>query len=67
MIIVRDRHARGHTEIGWLDSRHTFSFGDYRHPELVGLREGDSAKIEGQCGIELDTDHRPEILLFNLK
>jgi quercetin 2,3-dioxygenase len=37
MIIVRDRHTRGHTDIGWLDSRHTFSFGNYRDPEQMGF------------------------------
>ena len=37
MIIVRDRHSRGHTETGWLDSRHTFSFGHYRDPEYMGF------------------------------
>lgn len=37
MIIVRDRHTRGHTNIGWLDSRHTFSFGGYRDPEHMGF------------------------------
>jgi redox-sensitive bicupin YhaK (pirin superfamily) len=31
------------------------------------LREGDSAKIDGERAIELDTDHRAEILLFDLK
>lgn len=37
MIVVRDRHARGHTQIGWLDSRHTFSFGHYRDPGHMGF------------------------------
>lgn len=38
MIIIRDRHSRGHTQMGWLDSRHTFSFGDYRDPNQMGFR-----------------------------
>jgi redox-sensitive bicupin YhaK (pirin superfamily) len=38
MISFRDRLARGHTHVGWLDSRHTFSFGDYRDPERMGFR-----------------------------
>ncbi len=38
MIRFRDRMARGHGRIGWLDSRHTFSFGDYRDPEHMGFR-----------------------------
>ncbi|MEZ5669251.1 MAG: pirin family protein [Alphaproteobacteria bacterium] len=38
MIVVRDRDSRGQTQIGWLDSRHSFSFGDYRDPALMGFR-----------------------------
>jgi hypothetical protein len=38
MITFRDRMARGHTQTGWLDSRHTFSFGDYRDPARMGFR-----------------------------
>lgn len=38
MIIVRDRNMRGTTQIGWLDSRHTFSFGEYRDPNHMGFR-----------------------------
>ena len=38
MITFRDRMARGHSQTGWLDSRHTFSFGDYRDPAQMGFR-----------------------------
>ncbi len=38
MITFRDRMARGHSRTGWLDSRHTFSFGDYRDPAQMGFR-----------------------------
>jgi len=38
MIRFRDRMARGRTRTGWLDSRHSFSFGDYRDPENMGFR-----------------------------
>ena len=38
MITFRDRMARGHSLTGWLDSRHTFSFGDYRDPAQMGFR-----------------------------
>jgi hypothetical protein len=38
MIAFRDRNARGHTQTGWLDSRHSFSFGDYRDPAYMGFR-----------------------------
>jgi quercetin 2,3-dioxygenase len=38
MIVVRDRGRRGHTQLGWLDSRHTFSFGDYHDPNHMGYR-----------------------------
>ncbi|HYV34911.1 MAG TPA: pirin family protein [Gemmataceae bacterium] len=38
MITIRKSNDRGHTEIGWLDSRHTFSFGDYYDPRNVNFR-----------------------------
>lgn len=37
MIVTRDRHSRGRTELGWLDSRHTFSFGHDHDPEHMGF------------------------------
>jgi redox-sensitive bicupin YhaK (pirin superfamily) len=38
MIAIRRAEDRGRTEWGWLDSRHTFSFGDYFDPEHHGFR-----------------------------
>jgi quercetin 2,3-dioxygenase len=38
MIAFRDRMARGQTRTGWLDSRHTFSFGGYEDPAHMGFR-----------------------------
>jgi redox-sensitive bicupin YhaK (pirin superfamily) len=38
MIAVRKSDERFHTDIGWLDSRHTFSFGEHYHPEQLGFR-----------------------------
>ena len=38
MITFRDRETRGRTRTGWLDSKHSFSFGDYRDPAQMGFR-----------------------------
>lgn len=38
MITIRRGDERGRTEIDWLDSRHTFSFGDYHDPAAMGFR-----------------------------
>ena len=35
MITIRPAGERGAANFGWLDSRHTFSFGNYRDPEHV--------------------------------
>jgi quercetin 2,3-dioxygenase len=37
-IEVRPAERRGRTDWGWLDSRHTFSFGHYHDPEHGGFR-----------------------------
>jgi hypothetical protein len=38
MMQIRRAADRGHTRIGWLDSRHSFSFGGYYDPENTGFR-----------------------------
>jgi redox-sensitive bicupin YhaK (pirin superfamily) len=38
MIQTRKAEDRGRTDWGWLDSRHTFSFGEYFDPGNVGFR-----------------------------
>jgi quercetin 2,3-dioxygenase len=37
MISVRHAAERGTANFGWLDSRHTFSFGDYHDPKRMGF------------------------------
>ena len=36
--VKRPAAARGQTELGWLHSRHTFSFGNYFDPDHMGYR-----------------------------
>jgi len=38
MIDIRRAAARGQTRLPWLDSRHTFSFGEYHDPAHMGFR-----------------------------
>ncbi len=38
MIAVLPSSERFHSQIGWLDSRHSFSFGDHYDPERLGFR-----------------------------
>lgn len=37
MITVRRAEDRGHFDMGWLDTRHTFSFGEFYDPRFLGF------------------------------
>ena len=38
MPLIHDRHSRGRTRTGWLESFHTFSFGGFNDPGRMGFR-----------------------------
>ena len=39
MLQIRRSAERGHVDHGWLDTRHTFSFGDYHDRRFMGFRD----------------------------
>ena len=56
MITLRDRMTRGRTNTGWLDSRHSFSFGSHYDPTHMGYRS-----------LRVDIPGRPELTVRTRK
>jgi len=48
-LVKRPSSARGTTELGWLHSRHTFSFGNYFDPDQMGFR---ALRVINDDGVE---------------
>jgi redox-sensitive bicupin YhaK (pirin superfamily) len=70
MITLRRTIDRGSTKLSWLDSRHTFSFGDYYDPKHMGfshLRVINEDRVIAGAGFPTHSHRDMEIITYVLE
>src|SRR5258706_2084771 len=70
MIQLRRSNDRGHTQLEWLDSRHSFSFGDYYDPKQMGfsdLRVINEDRVVAGAGFPTHSHRDMEIITYVLE
>ena len=69
MITLRPSDSRGHFDFGWLDTHHTFSFGDYfdpEHEQFRALRVLNEDRVQAGKGFGTHGHRDMEILTWVL-